>query len=84
MAGKPSGGGAGREGTDANMERQLAIMLLVVTVAFLLLTAPQYTRYIVFTFLDYEHDPRRYGIANLLFHVSNKLLWTNSAVNFFA
>ncbi len=65
------------------MERQLSIMLLIVTVAFLLLTAPQYSRYILFTFLEYRHDPRLFGIANLFFHISNKLLWTNSAVNFF-
>ena len=60
-----------KETAEANMERQLAAMLLIVTVAFLLLTAPQYTRYIVFAFFKYKTDPKLYGIANLLFHVSS-------------
>ncbi len=64
-------------------QRQLTVMLLVVTTIFLLLTSPQYVRYIIFSFLDITRDQGTFASAVLLYHLTNKLFYTNSAVNFF-
>ena len=72
---------------SSNMEnrhqRQLTVMLLVVTTAFLVLTSPQYIRYIIFSFLNITQDEETFALATLLYHMTNKLFYTNSAVNFY-
>ena len=69
--------------TEGRHQRQLTIMLLVVTTAFLLLTSPQYIRYIIFSFLNITKDEQTFAFATLFYHLTNKLFYTNSAVNFF-
>ena len=64
-------------------ERQMIIMLFLVTVALLLLTSPQYVRYIVATSWDYNSTPEGFASFYLLVHVSNKLFTTNYCINFF-
>ena len=68
---------------DSRHQRQLTVMLLVVTTTFLLLTSPQYVRYIIFSFLDITQDEQTFAFATLFYHLTNKLFYTNSAVNFF-
>lgn len=58
-------------------------MLLLVTFALLLLTGPQYIRYIVYTVVDERKTTKSYAFFILFVHVSNKLSFCNSSVNFF-
>ena len=59
------------------VELQLTAMLMLVTFTFLLLTLPQYIRYIIYMFLDYKTQAHDYAVFMLLYHVSNKLWFTN-------
>ena len=66
-----------------NRDRQITIMLLVVTFTLLLLTVPQYLRYVIFKFVDQFSSPARNAFYVFMYHVTNKLIFTNSAINFF-
>ena len=68
---------------EGRHQRQLTVMLLVVTTAFLILTSPQYIRYIIFSLLNITKDEQTFAFATFLYHLTNKLFYTNSAVNFF-
>ena len=57
-------------------------MLLCVTFVFVILTMPQYTRYIVYTFVPIDNDPTTFATFVLIYHITNKAFYTNSAVNF--
>ena len=67
----------------ANLDRQLTIMLLLVTFALLCLTGPQYIRYLVYTLVDPSNDPWMFASYIFFVHVSNKLSFCNSSVNVF-
>ena len=64
-------------------ENQLTVMLLLVTFMFLILTLPQYARYLVAAILDYDCDASTYAGYMFLVHLTNKLSFTNNACNFF-
>ena len=70
-----------KERHDKN-DSQLTIMLLCVTFVFIILTMPQYTRYIVYTFVPIDSDPTTFATFVLIYHITNKAFYTNSAVNF--
>ena len=63
--------------------KQITIMLLFITFAFLILTCPQYIRYIIYTFYVYNTSPEAYASYIFATHVSNKIYFSNNAVNFF-
>ena len=82
--------GTGTDGSSAKAsqkqktrDQQITIMLLVVTFALLLLTIPQYLRYVVYKVIDAPSSPSDVASFILLYHITNKLIFTNSAVNFF-
>ena len=64
-------------------ENQLTAMLILVTFALLILTIPQYLRYLIFSFIQYKHDPQLYATYILLYHLSQKIAFINNAINFF-
>ena len=64
-------------------ERQLIIMLLMVTFALLLLTMPQYIRYTIYVFVDYKKAHDLHANYILTYNLTSKLLFTNHAVNFY-
>ena len=64
-------------------ERQLIAMLLLVVIMFVLLTTPQYIRYIYFSYIDRWQSPEVYANYFFVYHLSNKLIFTNCAVNFY-
>ncbi|CAH1783616.1 unnamed protein product [Owenia fusiformis] len=64
-------------------QRQLTLMLLLVTFTFILLTLPQYIRYTLYVTLDYHSSAKLYALYTLIYHISNKLWFTNCAVNFY-
>ena len=58
-------------------------MLFLVTVALLLLTSPQYIRYIISSSVNYTTSPQAFASFYLFIHASNKLFVTNYCINFF-
>ena len=73
----------GAEGVGGSRERQLTLMLLLVTFTFLLLTLPQYVRYLAAVVWNYTATPEDYADYILLAHVTNKVFYVNNACNFF-
>ena len=69
-------------GRFSSHDNQLACILLLVSFTYLFLTLPQYVRYTVYTFVDYSKTTETYNVYFLLYHLTNKLYYTNSAVNF--
>ena len=67
----------------ASVTSQLTVMLLAVTFAFLILTLPQYMRYITYIYKPFKQNPWDYALYVLAAHGSNKMYFTNNAVNFF-
>ena len=66
-----------------NVERQLTIMLVSVSFAFLVLTLPQFVRYVIYSIVDHNTSNKREAVYYLMYHLSNKLYITNSSVNFY-
>ena len=64
-------------------ERQMIAMLFLVTLAVLILTTPQFTRYIVSSSVNYTSSPQAFASFFLFVHVSNKMFVTNYSINFF-
>lgn len=64
-------------------DTQLVIMLLTVTFALLILTAPKNLHYVIFLLVDYKQDAQIYAVFNLLYQVTVLMYYTNSAVNFY-
>ena len=63
-------------------DRQLTVTMLCVTSAFIILALPVYVRHVIFSFEDITSDPHEVASATLLYHVTNKAFYTNSAINF--
>ena len=66
-----------------NRDRQMTLMLLVVTFTLLLLTIPQYLRYVIYNVVDRFASPDHLALYIFFYHVTNKLIISNSAINFF-
>ena len=64
-------------------DRNAIVTLLVISVAFLLLVAPYYVRIALFAMTNRTRTTSVNADYMLLFHVSQKLYYTNNAVNFF-
>ncbi len=65
-----------------SVENQLTRMLVTITSFFLLLLVPTYVRF-VYTTLVVPDTPERQAESILMYHLSSKLYFTNSGVNFF-
>lgn len=65
------------------IERELTKMMVAVAVAFIFLTMPQYVRYVIYIFVDYQCSSHRYAVFALCFNITNKLFIANNAVNFY-
>ena len=68
--------------TSKNVQNQLTIMLLLVTTLFLLLLIPTYVRFLYFAFVNRD-TPEKHATAVLFLHLSTRLYFTNSGINFF-
>ena len=62
-------------------EKQLTIMLLLVTTLFLILLCPTYIRFIYLSFIQMD-TPLKYANFMFFFQISFKLYATNSGINF--
>ena len=70
-----------RQSTMKNAERQLTIMLLLVTTLFLILLCPTYIRFIHVAFVKRD-TPLEYANSMFLYQITSKLYATNSGINF--
>ena len=71
-----------RQKSMKNAENQLTIMLLLVTTLFLILLCPTYIRFIYLTLVKRD-TPFKFASSMLFYQISNKLYFTNNAINFF-
>ena len=71
-----------RQRTMKSAEKQVTIMLVLVTTLFLLLLCPTYCRFIFLVFVKLD-TPVEYAKAILFFHVTSLLYISNSGINFF-
>ena len=69
--------------TSKARESQLVIMLLLVTFTLLILTLPQYIRYVVYLIVNSRADPEAYATYILVYNITQKLYFTNSMCNIF-
>ena len=65
------------------VDAQLAILLIMISIAFLFLTLPVCIRYILAVMLDHENNPYHNAVYTFVYHFSQKLYFTNNAVNFY-
>ena len=65
-----------------NTENQLTVMLLCVTTLFLLLLLPTYVRFLYFLYVKID-TPEKYATTTLFYHLTTRLYFTNSGINFF-
>ncbi len=66
----------------AARDRQLVVILLLVSFTGLILSMPQYIRYTMFLFVDYKKDVDSIAKYVLVYNITNKLYFTNNAINF--
>ncbi len=71
-----------RDQDERTRDRQLTTMLLLVAFALLILTLPQYIRYVSYLFIDNQASVKKFAYYMLFYHSTNKLFYTNNAVNF--
>ena len=72
-----------RQRSVSTSDAQLTTQLVLVTVALLVLTAPQYIRYTIYTKIDIYRDVETFALYYMLVHITNKMLFLNSSINFF-
>ena len=71
-----------RQNKMKNTEKQLTIMLLMVTMLFMILMIPTYIRFIYTNFAPRD-TPANYASMMFFYQISNKLYMTNIDINFF-
>ena len=71
-----------RQKTMKNTERQLTIMLILVTTLFLVLMIPTNVRFLCFIFINRD-TPAKYANLMFLYHLTHKLYHTNNGINFY-
>ena len=64
-------------------EKQIYILLLLVTFAFLILTTPGYAMVMYVNFVDYTKSPKSFAEYYLVYHIGQKTYFTNYGINFF-
>ena len=64
-------------------EKQIYVTLLLVTFGFLVLTTPAYLLLLYILLIGYGDTPRKFAGYYLFYHVAQKTLFTNNAINFF-
>ena len=81
--GQSQGHDKGQSSKMQNTERQIYIMLLLVTFGFLILLTPAYAFYLYQMFYDYDKSPYAFAGFYLYNSVSQKAIYTNNGINFF-
>ena len=66
-----------------NSERQIYILLLLVTFAFLILTIPGYANIAYMSLHDYTKSPKSFADFFCMYQIGQKTYFTNYGINFF-
>ena len=64
-------------------DKQIFILLLLVTFAFLILTTPAYFLILYVNFVNYTKSPRSFADYYLVYNIGQKTYYTNYGINFF-
>ena len=64
-------------------DKQVYAILLLVTFGFLILTMPAYLLFLFIMIVDFTQSPVLYAGYYLLYHIAQKLHYTNHGINFF-
>ena len=64
-------------------ERQITIMLLLVSFVYLILIGPGFIHFMYFLIFPPESDPFTYANFTLSYNINQKLFFTNNSINFF-
>ena len=64
-------------------EKQIIIMLLLVTFGFLILMTPSYGMTLYIVFVDFSNSPKLYAGFILLMSIGEKTFYTNFGINFY-
>ena len=66
-----------------NSEKQVFVILLLVTFAFLVFTTPGYMLFLFLMVVNFFSSPKLFASYHLLYNVAHKLHITNHGINFF-
>ena len=66
-----------------NSEKQIYVILLLVTFAFVIFITPSCILFIYVMLYDYAQSPRSFAFFNLFYHISHKTYYTNYGINFY-
>ena len=77
------GGTEGQASKLKSSEKQIFILLLLVTFAFLILMTPTYILILYVNLVDYTKSPETFAYYYLIFNIGHKTYYTNYGINFF-
>ena len=66
-----------------NSEKQIYVILLLVTFSFLLFNLPSFVFFLYVKFYNYMRTPRTFAVYILFLHIAHKMYFTNCGINFF-
>ncbi|ELT90022.1 hypothetical protein CAPTEDRAFT_225492 [Capitella teleta] len=69
-------------GRTARRTDKITGVLLLVSITMLLLTLPQYVRYVYYSIVNYKETSREHARYILWYNITNKLFFTNHSINF--
>ena len=72
----------GGQGKDSVRERNLTVMLMLVSFTLLALTMPMYIRLMVYSFVDTMSSVNTYALYTFMWNLTSKLFFTNNCCNF--
>ena len=81
--GQSQGQNQGQSLKMKNSEKQVFVILLLVTFAFMILTTPGYLFFLVNFFVDFMVSPELFAAQHLFTNAVQKLHYTNHGINFF-
>ena len=80
---KGQGQNEGQTSKLKSSEKQIYILLLLVTFAFLILTTPGYAMVMYVNFVDYTKSPKSFAEYYLVYQIGQKTYFSNYGINFF-
>ena len=80
---KRSNSGISNSPTNQNVQKQLIIMLLIISFTYLLLTFPFEARAIYYYYISYGNTPEDFAFNFFTLNVTRHLIILNSGINFF-
>ena len=68
---------------QASNERQITIMLLMVSFLYILLIGPEFIHFVYFLIVPPDRDPLTYANFTFSYNINQKMFYTNNCINFF-